>query len=250
MIDAAIDNARMERFLDNAGTRLWSSCHGQGTPLILCNGGPGCDDYLEPVATMIDDLCRVVRFEPRGTGRSDWDKRYDLDTTISDIDFVRHAYGFEKVIIAGHSAGVDLALTYAIRHPDRVLGVLGLSGGRVVNDREWSRIYHENRDRRGEDNGGKTFHADPDLNRVGNASWRQFITQPTLLRDLSQIPAPAVFINAGNDIRPNWPTMQLAHLLPRARYVEIPGAGHNLWLSHPTELRTQLRHAIQKTLAT
>ena len=236
----------MERLLDNAGTRIWSTCHGDGIPLILCNGGPGCDDYLAPVAAMLEDICRVVRFEQRGCGKSDWDKRYDLDTTIADIEFVRQAYGLERVIIGGHSAGVDFALTYAIRYPARVIGVLGLSGGRVVNDREWSRIYHENRDHKGEDNGGKVFHADPEVNKQGTASWRQFITRPTLLRELASIQVAAVFINAGADMRPNWPTRQLACLLPHGRYVEIAGAGHNIWLSHASELRSELRLAVQQ----
>ena len=48
---------------------------------------------------MLEDLCTVVRFEQRGCGRLDWDKRYDLDTTVSDIDFVRKAYGFNKVVV-------------------------------------------------------------------------------------------------------------------------------------------------------
>ena len=79
----------MQRMLENAGTPIWSICTGQGIPMILCNGGPGCDDYLGPVAAMVEDVCRVVRFEPRGCGRSDWDKRYELATIIDDVEFVR-----------------------------------------------------------------------------------------------------------------------------------------------------------------
>ena len=29
--------------------------------MVLCHGGPGGYDYLEPVAAMVDDLCRVLR---------------------------------------------------------------------------------------------------------------------------------------------------------------------------------------------
>ena len=234
----------MERFLNNAGTRLWSIGTGSGMPVILCNGGPGCDDYLGPVAAMIEDRCQVIRFEPRGCGRSDRDGRYDLDTAVADVDFVRRAYGIDRAIIAGHSAGVDTALAYAMRHAGHVLSVIGLSGGRIVNDREWSRIYKENLATRGEDLGGKVFDADPEVNKVGNATWREFITRPTLLRDLAGIQVLAVFINAGDDIRPNWPTRQLAHLLPKARYVEIAGAGHCSWLSHPADLQRELRTAL------
>jgi len=235
----------MEKYLDNNGTKLWSIAEGTGTPLILCNGGLGCDDYLSPVSEMIEDLCTVVRFEQRGCGRSDWDKRYDLDTTISDIDFVRKAYGFDKVIVAGHSAGVNLSLAYALRQPEVVLGIVGISGGCVVNDRKWSQIYHENLKKCGEDNGGREYESDPDVNKIGTATWRDFITSPTLLLDISRLDIPAVFINAGGDIRPNWPTIQLAHLLKNGKYVEIGDAGHYIWVTHRDELRRELRAAVE-----
>jgi len=239
----------MEKYLNNSGTKLWSIATGTGTPLILCNGGPGCDDYLGPVAEMIEDLCTVVRFEQRGCGRSDWDKHYDLGTTVSDIDFVRNAYGFNKVIIGGHSAGVGLSLAYALKHPDVVLGIIGISGGCIVNDREWYKVYCENLKRYGENNGGREFRSDPDVNKIGNTTWREFISSPTLLLDISRLDIPAVFINAGEDIRPNWPTVQLAHLLKNGEYTEISGAGHYIWVTHRDELRKELRAAIEKITA-
>ncbi|MBN1349256.1 alpha/beta hydrolase [candidate division KSB1 bacterium] len=235
----------MEKYLDNNGTKLWSFAKGSGTPLILCNGGLGCDDYLAPVSEMIEDLCTVVRFEQRGCGRSDWDKRYEFDTTLNDIDFVREAYGFDKVIIAGHSAGVNLSLVYALRQPEAVLGIVGISGGCIVNDRKWSQVYHDNLEKFGEDHGGLEFTADPDVNKISNATWRDFITNPTFLLDISRLNIPAVFINAGGDIRPNWPTVQIANLLKNGKYVEIPRAGHYIWLAHPNELRRELRTALQ-----
>lgn len=225
----------MAKYFDNNGTKLWSTANGTGTPLILCNGGPGCDDF--------------VRFEQRGCGRSDWDKHYDLDTTVGDIDFVRSAYGFNKVIVGGHSAGVGFSLAYALKHPDVVLGIVGISGGCIVNDRDWFRTYRDNLERHGEDNGGKEYKSDPDVNKDGNETWRAFIKNPTLLSDLSELDTKAVFINAGNDIRPNWPTIQLARLMKNSEYVEIAGAGHYIWVTHRDELRKELRTAIGKITA-
>ena len=49
-----------ENYVTSGTARLWTTESGQGTPLLMFNGGPGCDDYLEPVANMIDDLCRVL----------------------------------------------------------------------------------------------------------------------------------------------------------------------------------------------
>jgi proline iminopeptidase len=59
-----------EAFVESDGVRLWTVSQGVGDTVMLCNGGAGCCDYLGPVAVMIDDLCRVIRFEQCGCGRS------------------------------------------------------------------------------------------------------------------------------------------------------------------------------------
>lgn len=237
-----------DQYLDNSGCRLWTTSSGEGTPLVLCNGGPGCDDYLGPVAEMLEDLCQIVRFEPRGCGRSDYDSNYDLATTVADIEFIRAQYGFDKIIIGGHSAGTDVALAYTVQYPERVIGLIGLAGGRIVNDRDWSAVYHEKLERIGEDYGGKEFSADPGVNQQGNKSWQQYIKSPDLLANMRAIKVPAVFINAGDDIRPNWPTKQLVALIPGGRYYEIHDAKHFIWLTHSDALKLLLQKAVEEIL--
>jgi len=193
---------------------------------------------------MIDDLCRVIRFEPRGCGRSDWDGKYDLETLLCDADRIRQEYGLDRWIVSGHSAGPGFALAYALRYPSHTIGVIGIAGGSILNDREWSEAYHQGRDTVGEDNGGIEFSADPRVNPCGNVSWRSYIKRPCLLRDLAELSVRCVFINAGRDIRPNWPTRQLASLIPKAEYVEIPEATHYIWVTHHEALRRELRKAV------
>lgn len=234
-----------DRYIESGGARLWTTISGAGIPTLFLNGGPGCDDYLAPVARLIDDRCRVVRFEPRGCGRSDWDGRYDLATVLADAEAIRIAYGIERWLHIGHSHGPNIALAYAIRHPERALGVIGIAGGKVIDDRDWSATYHERLATVGEDLGGKVFHADPAVNRQGNADFRAYCRRPGLFRELADLATPCVFINAANDIRPNWPTRQLAALIPNAYYREIAGAAHSIWLSHATELQQELRQALE-----
>lgn len=238
----------MEKFIDIDGTRIWTIAEGIGTPLLLCNGGPGCDDYLKPVSLLVEDICRVTRFEPRGCGRSDYDGQYGLDQTVADMEAIRTAYGVDQWIIAGHSAGPDLALAYALEYPDRVIGIIGIAGGRIVNDRDWSAAYHRNQEDRGEDWGGKVFTADPQVNKMGTKSWRDYLKRPDLLRAISTMEIPAVFINAGEDIRPNWPTRQLAALIPAGEYHEISGAAHYIWLTHANELGAIMKNAVARMI--
>lgn len=230
----------MELLINSNGARLRVFVEGTGVPLLLFNGGPGCSDYLGPVSDMLNDLCTVVRFEPRGCGGSDWDGNYDIATTISDAEAIRAELGCERLLLGGHSFGPGLALAYVLSHPGRALGLLSICGGSLLNDRSWAEDYHRNKAERGEDDGGIVFHADPEVNRVGNRSWREYIKRPTLLRELADLQLPALFIAAGSDIRPNWPIQQTACLLPQGKYVEIEGAGHYIWLSHAEELKVLL----------
>ena len=214
--------------------------------MLMFNGGPGCNDYLAPVSALIEDIARVIRFEPRGCGRSDWDGNYSLDVLLDDADAVRQAHGARACVVAGHSFGVNAALAYALRFPSVASGIIGIAGGNLVNDRSWSEAYRRGLQEVGEDTGGAVFHADPRVNRDGNQSWREFIQRPNLFRTVADLDLPATFINGSADIRPNWPTRQLAALLPQGHYFEIEGAAHHIWLTHPGELDHRLRQAIHR----
>ena len=118
-----------EIFVNCEDIKLWTCASGQGMPVMLCNGGPGCCDYLGPVAALMDDVAQVIRFEQRGCGRSDPTPPYDVQTCISDLENIRRAYELEQWVIGGHSWGADLALGYALEHPERVLGIICIAGG-------------------------------------------------------------------------------------------------------------------------
>ncbi len=123
------------------------------------------------------------------------------------------------------------------------MGLIGIAGGRIVNDRDWSEAYHQNLKERGEVNPVDTFHADPQVNPVGNTSFKAYIKRPGLLKDIAELKVPATFITGSEDIRPNWPIQQLAGLMG-ADYVEIEGAAHCVWLTHGAELQEVLNNVI------
>jgi pimeloyl-ACP methyl ester carboxylesterase len=73
-----------------SGVTIWTMQTGHGFPVMLCNGGPGCCDYLEPLAQMIDDEAIVIRFEQRGCGRSEATPPYDIATCLTDLENIRN----------------------------------------------------------------------------------------------------------------------------------------------------------------
>jgi len=71
------------------GCRLWTDRAGNGSPLVLCHGGPGQWDYFDDVADMLRDHAQTVRWDQRGCGRSQRRGPYSVARSIADLDAVR-----------------------------------------------------------------------------------------------------------------------------------------------------------------
>ena len=200
------------------GTELWVASQGSGVPVILCNGGPGCGDYMSPVASMIDDLARVYRFEPRGCGRSSAAGPYDLRTSLEDLDGLRDHLGHERWVVGGHSWGAFLALAYALEYAERTTAVVYLSGTGIQDDRQWHDAYEAGRAAGREQELDFAYQPNVVVNRAGNASSRDYIKHPLLLRRIAELTVPVFAVYGSADIRPGWPVEQLINLLPNARF--------------------------------
>ena len=101
---------------------------GSGPTVVVLHGGLGLDhQYLRPAIETWTAFARVVLFDHRGCGRSeppdDWSS-VTLETLADDIDSIRGAVGVDRMHLFGHSYGGFLALTYALRHPGRLDGLM------------------------------------------------------------------------------------------------------------------------------
>jgi len=235
-----------ETFISSDGARLWTVAQGTGAPIVFCNGGPGCCDYLAPVAAMLDDIAQVIRFEQRGCGRSDHAPPYSVETCLDDLEAIRQHYRIERWFIGGHSWGADLALAYALHYPQHVHGLICIAGGRVHNDREWHRIYSERRDQGLEILPAFDYPPNMEVNAKVGRSWKQYIQRPSLLKDLARLDRPALFLYGDHDIRPSWPVEQIAHLMPNASFYMIAGADHHIWITHAEATCAQLRNFVRQ----
>ncbi|MET7477375.1 alpha/beta fold hydrolase [Streptomyces sp. NPDC005648] len=128
------------------GVRLWAVRSGEGDPLVLCHGGPGLWDYFEDMADLLADLTPVVRWDQRGCGRSQRavDGPWTLARFVADLDAVRRHFGLERIRLLGHSWGAQLALGYALAHPERVSGLVYVAGTGIGPDSDWHSGYRAN----------------------------------------------------------------------------------------------------------
>jgi proline iminopeptidase len=230
-----------ESFVVSKGVNIWTIRTGKGYPVILCNGGPGCCDYLQPVAEMFDDMAQVIRFEQRGCGRSESIPPYNIETCLIDLENIRNYYQIDRWIIGGHSWGADLALFYSLEYTQHVAGLICISGGRIHNDREWHKEYERRKEQEGEQIPKFDYPTNREVNSQVNLSWKHYIQNPALLKAISKLELPALFVYGDKDIRPRWPVEQVANLMPQARFEVLEGAEHVIWLSHSNELESLLR---------
>jgi proline iminopeptidase len=101
-------------------------------PVLFLHGGPGDNSYgfAKLMGERLEQGRRMVYLDQRGSGRSErpWDGRYSLAVLVEDMEALRQELGVERWVLLGHSFGGTLALEYAARHPQRVAGVVYVSG--------------------------------------------------------------------------------------------------------------------------
>lgn len=100
-----------------------------GTPVLFVHGwmvsGAVWDDVLE---TLRPNGQRFIVPDQRGSGASARpDGGYTLDQYVEDLIAVADAAGARRFAVVGHSMGGQIAAMLAARHPDRVIGAVGLS---------------------------------------------------------------------------------------------------------------------------
>ena len=127
---------RIERVATDDGCALWTVRSGEssidpGHGFVLCHGGPGFWDTLGPIARTIEDLGPVVRWDQRGSGRSQWCPPYSIGRFLADLDQVRRHHGFDRVTLLGHSFGASVVLQYTLdpQYTDRVRKLVYIAGG-------------------------------------------------------------------------------------------------------------------------
>jgi pimeloyl-ACP methyl ester carboxylesterase len=94
---------------------------GQGQPMILLHGnGENCN-YFEHQIPCFSKNYHVIAIDTRGHGQS---PRGEMPFTIKQFAEDLHDYmdekGIEKAILLGFSDGGNIALTFALKYPERV----------------------------------------------------------------------------------------------------------------------------------
>ncbi|SES41690.1 proline iminopeptidase [Streptomyces sp. yr375] len=267
------------------GVRLWASRSGSGgAPLVLCHGGPGLWDTLGDVAALLADRATVVRWDQRGCGRSQrCEGPWTSARFVADLDAVRAHFGFARTALLGHSWGAQLALSYALAHPERVSALVYVSGTGIGPDADWYPDFAANflarlgdpperlarwrelppgdRERavlqwsiEFQDREHALEHAermaDPwlgintECNKALNAERERAWGTPELYDACRALDLPVLIVDGAHDIRPRPAVDSLERALPDVRRVTLPEAGHLPWAEDPEGFREAVLTAL------
>ena len=99
----------------------------EGIPVLFLHGGPGvaCDKYSRRFFD--PQMYRIITWDQRGCGRSTPHASLEHNTLVdllADMELIRQTLQIDKWMLFGGSWGALLALAYATRHREFVLGMV------------------------------------------------------------------------------------------------------------------------------
>lgn len=117
------------------GTKIAYATLGSGTPLLkAANWLNHLEfDWASPIwGKSFAHIARhrtFIRYDERGCGLSDWDVGdLSFDAFVEDLEAVADKLGLERFPLLGISQGAAVSIEYAVRHPERVSGLILVSG--------------------------------------------------------------------------------------------------------------------------
>lgn len=239
----------MEHYITISGANIWTIIHdeladSQKPFLLMCGGGPGVNDGLNEMDPLLNEYFNTIRFNTRGCGTSTADKNYSIETVINDIEEIRKYFNVEKWYILGHSWGANIALFYALEHPEHCERIVYLCGLGVQNDMDWSEECARHAAEQTEPERPPRQDVDDTMNYevldVQIHSFHKYIQKPMLLRQIATLPIPVCVMCGRLDIRPMWPAIQLANLLPYGKLLIFEECGHFPWVTHPEQVKSSV----------
>lgn len=104
--------------------RLFFRKYGSGPPLIILHGLYGSSDNWISIARKAAERFTVYLPDARNHGQSPHDNIHDYDSMAADLHELTTDLGLKEFYLAGHSMGGKTALSFAVKWPGLIKGLL------------------------------------------------------------------------------------------------------------------------------
>jgi pimeloyl-ACP methyl ester carboxylesterase len=276
-ISMAADAGRKVKQLDAGGLRINYYEDGSGPDLVLLHGMFG--DYLDwaPVLGLLARKFHVVALDLPGFGESGKpDVAYTGEFFVDKLDEFFAAAGLKEIILGGNSFGGQIAMLYALRHPEKVSQlVLVDSGGfrevpeaeramaRTILSREnllgmpaamipliFSKVFVK-------ESAEKERYLAKQAAKLKTVDYPEYVRAvvgsielsmaTNLLAELPKIKCPVLLLSGKEDsVVPPEQAEEAARRLPQATLQTMEGCGHMPQLEEPEEFARRVAEHIFK----
>lgn len=114
-------------------TTIYYETYGEGTPILFIHPPAMGHVTFKRQRPLAEDF-QIITIDLRGNGRSDNQaEKITMAVIVEDILSVVEDIGVEKIVVCGYSNGGSIAQEFALKYPDRVLGVILMGGFPEVN---------------------------------------------------------------------------------------------------------------------
>jgi pimeloyl-ACP methyl ester carboxylesterase len=242
-------------YVENDGARIWYTCYGAGSPVLLLHGGLGHGgNWGYQVPALVEAGYRAVLIDSRGHGRSTRDERpYSYERMASDVLTVMDVLQIEDAAFVGWSDGACTALVLASQAPERAAGVfffacnMDPSG---TKEFEFTPIVQRCFHRHVKDYA--QLSPTPDgFDALSEAVGLMQRTQPNYSAgDLSRIRIPVAVVHSEHDeFIKREHADYLARSIPGAELIFLPGVSHFAPLQRPDLFNSAMLGFLDKVLA-
>jgi pimeloyl-ACP methyl ester carboxylesterase len=237
---------------------LRGEVEGEGPPVVLCHGITATRRYVLHGSRALPRAgYRVLTYDARGHGESGpapAGEDYGYPELVGDLErVVEGQVGEERFLLGGHSMGAHTAVAYALRHPERLAGLVVIGPVYVGEIERSSLDYWDGLAAALETGGIDGFVAYVGERQGIDPRWRDSVLRftrerilrqrslPALARALREVPrsrpfgrleelaaldVPALVVASNDDADPGHPyeaAVAYAEALPRAELVSEKG---------------------------
>jgi pimeloyl-ACP methyl ester carboxylesterase len=234
-------------YVSHDGARIYYATYGAGRPVILLHGGLANGRYWgNQVPALTGAGYQAILIDSRGHGRSSRDARpYTYELMASDVIAVMDHLNIHKATVVGWSDGAIIGLVMALKDPNRLTRVFAFAANMdpsgVKPDTTTNPTFARFEARAATDYAelSPTPNDFPAFSTAINHMWD--VEPNYTAADLTRISTPVAIADGDHDEAiKRAHTDYLAHTIPGAKLIILPGASHFAMLQRPREFNTAM----------
>ena len=263
--------------------KLFHRKYGTGPPLIILHGLYGSSDNWVTIAKILGESFTVYLPDQRNHGLSPHSEVHDYDSMRDDLFEFAGDLKLNKFFLAGHSMGGKTAISFVLKWPDMINGLLIADISPFTNEAIRNSVYSQHSEilkailsidlkkisTRGE---AEQYLSEriisekerglilKNLQRTSDNAFTWKLNASSLFKNLDKIMEgikrqtdfnqqitgfPVIFLRGENsDYIPIDDFRDILHVFPAADIIEVAGAGHWIQVDRPDEVVKYIRRLL------